>query len=160
MYYFLIGFMGAGKTTYGKQLASQNDWQFIDLDAYIEEKTSKSISQLFEEKGEIPFRQIEADALRLLIHHVSFPPLGAVSPVVVACGGGTPLFHDNHDLMKAIGKTVYLKVKPEILFERLLKEKLKRPLIQNIPDEELLDFITYKLKEREIEYEKADYILT
>ena len=159
MYYFLIGFMGAGKTTFGAQLAQQQGWEFIDLDAYIEKISQISVNQLFAEKGEAIFRQIEADALRMLVNSHSFPPLAAALPCLIACGGGTPLYFDNHAFMKSVGKTIYLKISPEILAERLNKDKEKRPLLQNMTEAELLAFIQQKLQAREEEYEKADVIL-
>ncbi len=152
MYYFLIGFMAAGKTTLGKKIAAEKGWTFVDLDAYIEQKMGISISHIFAEKSEPFFRQIEAETLRSLIAEV-------ISPCIIACGGGTPLFFDNHALMQSVGKSIYLKAKPEMLAERLLQDRDKRPLLANIAAEDLLLFIQKKLMEREAEYEKANEII-
>lgn len=152
MYHFLIGFMGAGKTTLGQKMAAEKAWTFVDLDVYIAQKMGMSVSQIFAENGEPFFRQIEAEALRALLLEIK-------TPCIIACGGGTPLFFDNHILMKSVGKSIYLKVKPEILAKRLLQDREKRPLLADIAAEDLLPFIEKKLAERESEYEKADEIL-
>lgn len=160
MFYFFIGFMGAGKSLLAQQIADAKGWQFIDIDAYIEKMTNMSISKLFEEKGESLFRQIEADCLRNIVNENGFyPPLTAMPPYLIACGGGTPLFFDNHNFMKAIGISIYLKVSPKILAARLQKEKDKRPLLKHLSDDALLPFIEMKLAERATEYEKADIII-
>ena len=152
MYHFLIGFMAAGKTTLGQKMADERGWTFVDLDAYITQKMGMSVSHIFAEKGEPFFRHIEAEALRSLISEVT-------TPCIIACGGGTPLFFDNHALMKSVGKSIYLKVSPEILAKRLLQDRDKRPLLAHLSAENLLPFIREKLAEREKEYEKADEIL-
>ena len=107
---FLIGYMGAGKTTMGKELSKQSGLSFIDLDHFMEGRYRKTVRQLFEEKGEETFRQIEKKAL----HEVA-----DFENVVISTGGGTPCFFDNMAYMNSIGTTVYLKASPQGLSERL-----------------------------------------
>ncbi len=103
---FLTGYMGAGKTTLGKAFAREMNVPFIDLDWYIEERFHKSIRELFTERGEASFRELE----RNMLHEV-----GEFEDVVVSTGGGTPCFFDNMEYMNGCGQTVFLDVHPDIL---------------------------------------------
>lgn len=143
---FLIGYMGAGKTTLGRALAKELGIQFIDLDSYIEERLCKSIAQIFAERGEDGFREIE----RRMLHEV-----GDFEDVVISTGGGTPCFFDNIEYMNRQGATVFLDVPVERLFIRLSIARKKRPLIMNKSDEELRSFIAEQLAKREPHYSKA-----
>ena len=145
---FLIGYMGAGKTTLGRALAAELGVEFIDLDCYIEERFRKTISQIFAEKGEEEFRNIE----RRMLHEV-----GEFENVIISTGGGTPCFFDNIEYMNAQGTTVYLDVPVERLHIRLSIAKGKRPLIKDKNDEELMTFITEQLAKRAPHYSKAQY---
>lgn len=147
---FLIGYMGAGKTTIGKKLSKALALDFIDLDKYIQHTYQKSIHQLFEEKGEEGFRKIEQKAL----HEVA-----DFENVVISCGGGTPCYFDNMEVMKKAGTTVYIQVDPEELTNRLLASKTIRPLIAGKSREELIPFIDSQLRERERYYNKADLVI-
>lgn len=143
---FLIGYMGAGKTTLGRALAKELDIQFIDLDSYIEKRLCKSVSQIFAENGEEGFRDIE----RRMLHEV-----GDFENVVISTGGGTPCFFDNIEYMNRQGATVFLDVPVERLFIRLKIARKKRPLIMEKNDDELRDFITEQLAKRMPYYSKA-----
>ena len=143
---FLIGYMGAGKTTLGRALAKELDIQFIDLDSYIEKRLCKSVSQIFAENGEEGFRDIE----RRMLHEV-----GDFENVVISTGGGTPCFFDNIEYMNRQGATVFLDVPVERLFIRLKIARKKRPLIMEKNDDELRDFITKQLAKRMPYYSKA-----
>lgn len=143
---FLIGYMGAGKTTVGKVLAKLLELSFIDLDYYIEGRYHKTVSQLFAEKGEEAFRIIE----RNLLHEVA-----AFEDVLVSVGGGTPCFFDNMEVMNEMGKTVYLKVSVNELASRLEVCKATRPVLQGRSGEELVRFISGSLEKRESFYQKA-----
>ena len=145
---FLTGYMGAGKTTLGRALAAEMGIPFIDLDHYIEKRHCKTIAQLFAEKGEEGFREIE----RRMLHEV-----GEFEDVIISTGGGTPCFFDNIEYMNAQGTTVYLDVPVERLHIRLSIEKAKRPLIKDKNDEELMAFITEQLAKRAPHYCKAQY---
>lgn len=145
----LIGYMGAGKTTIGKALARQLNVDFCDLDWFIEERYHRTIQQIFDEKGEAGFREIE----RNMLHEVA-----EFENIIISCGGGTPCFFDNIEFMNSKAKTVYLKASPETLFQHLKMGKNERPLLKDKSDEELMQFITSSLAKREPFYSKANYI--
>ena len=147
---YLIGFMGCGKTTFGKKLARKMNVDFIDLDKQIEAHEGKSVSEVFAEKGEAYFRELESSLLQQTI---------SLNHAVISCGGGTPCFHDNMHWMREHGITVYLKVTPEFLFSRLHTRREKRPLIAKLNDEELQAYITTKLEEREEYYQQAQQVI-
>lgn len=143
---FLIGYMGAGKTTLGKAFTRATGLNFIDLDWYMEERFHKTVSQLFAERGEQGFRELE----QRMLHEVA-----EFEDVVISTGGGTPCFFDNMDYMNACGETVFLEVAPEVLFRRLKVAKQQRPLLANKNDEELMHFIREALQKRHPFYAKA-----
>jgi shikimate kinase len=148
---FLIGFMGSGKTHWGRQLAAQLKIPFFDLDDEIEKKENTPVTQIFAEKGEEAFRIKEKETMEELID--------TNGSMVLSCGGGTPCFFNNIERMKKYGLVIWLNTHIEILLERLLKEKTDRPLIRNIADEDMRSFIVRKLNERRIYYEQADVII-
>lgn len=133
----------------GKQLAEQLQWNFIDLDAYLEAKEGKTISQIFEEGGEKLFRQLERDYLTAT---------GDFEKTVIATGGGCPCFFDNMEWMDVNGQTIYLKTSVPILVERLQAETAHRPLLVGKSKAELTAFIEQKLEERKGYYEQAQVI--
>ena len=146
---YLIGYMGTGKTTLGKELAKSFDVQFIDLDHYIQEVEQKTISEIFEEVGEAGFREIENQTLK---------KISTLDNAIIAAGGGTPCFFDNMDYMNETGTTIYLRATPEALCKRLNVCKDKRPLIRDKNEEELHSFVKENLSKREPYYLKADII--
>lgn len=146
---FLIGYMGAGKTTLGKAFSRELGLTFIDLDWYIEERFHKTVQQLFSERGEQGFRELE----QKMLHEVA-----EFEDVVISAGGGTPCFFDNMDYMNACGDTVFLQVKPEVLFHRLKVAKQQRPLLANKSDEELMNFICEALQKRHPFYSQAKFL--
>jgi shikimate kinase len=149
---FLIGYMGSGKTTIGKLVAARLGYGFVDMDAHIEEKQFKSVSQIFAEKGETEFRLLEQKCL----HEVA-----EFEHVVISTGGGAPCFFDNIEFMNAQGITIYLKLTAAELAERLeLIGVSKRPLLANRKGEELRQFIAEGLNKRELFYTKAAYSLS
>ncbi len=145
---FLIGFMGSGKSTVGKQLASLLNYEFIDLDDLIERNEQSTINDIFIMKGEEYFRTKESFYLK---------SLDPIMNAVVATGGGTPCFSDNMKWMNEQGITVYLKTGISVLSARLNKERDHRPLLRSINEQDLPDFITAKLKERERYYLQSKY---
>jgi shikimate kinase len=143
--------MGSGKTTVGEELAQALNYQFIDLDTYIEEKHKKTIKVLFEFKGEEYFRQIENKALR----EVS----AMMGDTVIASGGGTSCFYNSVDFMNKLGITIYLRVEVSELVARLIDSKKDRPLLWGKTKEELNNYIIRVLDERKKYYEKAKIII-
>ncbi len=147
---YIIGFMGSGKSTAGKKIASLLGCTFIDIDRKIEEAAGKSIPEIFSLDGEEHFRKMESEVLK---------GIGTDNLTIVSTGGGTPCHGDNLDYMLATGVTVYLKMTPEQLTYRLLESTSSRPLIKNISDEDLPGFITRVLSVRERWYSQADIII-
>ncbi len=140
---YLIGYMGAGKTTLGKALAKAMELTFIDLDNFIEEQQHKTISEIFAEIGETGFRRVEHEALL---------QVSQFEQVVISLGGGTPCFYENMEVINRSGISIYLKPSEEVLLRRLIKGKHKRPIIADKSDEELRLFIRENLAKREPYY--------
>lgn len=145
---FLTGYMGAGKTTLGKAFARELKVSFIDLDWYIEERFHKSIPQLFAERGEDGFRELE----RSMLHEA-----GEFEDVIISTGGGTPCFFDNMEYMNRQGQTVFLDVDTDVLFRRLRVATQQRPILQGKTDDELRAFIGEALERRMPHYAQARY---
>jgi shikimate kinase len=147
---FLIGFMGSGKSTAGKKLASRLKWKFIDLDEKIEKMTGMKIRDIFSDRGEAFFRATESEALH---------GMASESNAVISTGGGTPCFGDNMNFMLRTGLTVYLRMTPDKLKSRLADSSDHRPLLKDIGKEDLEEYIATKLSEREKWYSKAEIIV-
>ena len=149
----LLGYMGCGKTKVGKKLSKKIGARFIDLDAEIEHFYSKSISQIFDDLGEIEFRKIERKVLLKILNNSDFH--------VLSLGGGTPCYFDNMELInKKTNLTFFLNLESKVLVERLFSRKSKRPLISSVDNEkEMLNFINKHLFERNIFYMKAKHII-
>ncbi|MEE9407433.1 MAG: shikimate kinase [Polaribacter sp.] len=149
----LLGYMASGKSTIGKKLAKKLYLNFIDLDNYIEDKEKMTISTIFKVKGEIYFRLIEHKYLKEI--------LNSDEKCVLSLGGGTPCYANNMELInnsKAI--SIYLKTSIKTLVERLLNEKSKRPLVANLEDEKITEFVAKHLFERRFYYEQAKFLLS
>ena len=131
----LIGFMGSGKTAVGKALAEKLNKEFVELDAMIEQKAGKSIPEIFQQDGEIAFRELEIEVTR---------EISSQKNLVIACGGGVVLNKINIDRLKQEAVIVYLTASPDIILKRTLGGGETRPLL-NVPDKaaeirELLKF--------------------
>ena len=146
---FLIGYMGSGKTTVGRALARRYGIEHIDLDWRIEQRFCTKIADMFAEIGEEGFRRRE----RNMLHEVM-----GMEDVVVSVGGGTPCFFDNMERMNASGQTIYLQCDVDVLVERIMRSQNKRPIVANKTKEELIDFVSKHLAERESFYLKAQSI--
>ena len=144
----LLGYMASGKSTIGKEISKKLYMNFIDLDDYISEHEKMSISEIFKAKGEIYFRRIESIYLsELLTSEENF---------VLSLGGGTPCYGNNMNLiLHADAKAVYIKASIKTLVARLIKEKHRRPLVANLEDEKITEFVAKHLFERRFFYEQA-----
>ncbi|MFI1770834.1 shikimate kinase [Thalassobellus citreus] len=151
----LIGYMASGKSTLGKILAEKLNYEFVDLDDYIEEIEKMTVSEIFKAKGEIYFRKQEAFYLNEM--------LDAKNNIILSVGGGTPCFGVNMEMIlnsKNV-KSIYLKASLPKLVKKLMKKKAKRPLIAHIESEEALtEFIGKHLFERSQYYSQAEFTIT
>lgn len=146
----LVGYMGSGKTTVGKLLAKELNFEFVDLDVYIETRLNQKISDLFATKGELYFRKKESELLNEL--------LDDNRDLVIALGGGTPCYGVNMDtILQKTDLVFYLKLSIASLIERLHKEKVHRPLIAHLKDEDLPEFIGKHIFERGVFYSRAHF---
>jgi shikimate kinase len=143
---YIIGFMGAGKSTVGKILAQKLNYDFVDLDSDIEREQGTRISEIFEKQGEKYFRDAETEILRKISEH---------SNQIISTGGGIVIKDENWEIMKNSGTTVYLKASIETLFGRV-KHKTTRPLLNvENPFEKARELFS----SRESLYEKSDIVL-
>lgn len=139
----LIGFMGSGKSSVGKELSKKTGYKLLDSDTCIEEKKKKSINEIFKDDGEQAFRDMESEFLKALaLSEESF---------ILSTGGGMPCFNDNAKLIKEIGKSFYLMASPDSIMERL-KNDTSRPLLR---DGNRYEKINSLLSKREEYYKKA-----
>lgn len=143
--------MGSGKTHWGKQVAQRLHLPFYDLDEVIIEAEHRTIPEIFSESGEEYFRSKEKDTLERLADENT--------NMILSCGGGTPCFFNNIEFMKKYGTVVWLNTHVDVLLHRLMKERLQRPLLKDIKDEDLKHYIIRKLNERRMYYEQADVII-
>ena len=147
----LLGYMASGKSSVGKKVAEMLSVPFVDLDILISEKEKLSIQDIFKNKGEIYFRKKEIEYLNdFLIEKDNF---------ILAVGGGTPCYGDNMDLINNNSKSIYLKSSIQSIYNKLTnkKNKHKRPLISEINNKDLKEFIAKHLFERSPFYEQAHY---
>ncbi len=142
---FLVGMMGAGKTSLGKALAKQTSLPFFDTDSYIKVQTGQSIPEIFSTKGEAAFRKMEEECFYTLTSKAQW----------IATGGGFPCFNDLMAKMKQLGTVVYLKMTPEELNKRI-QSVANRPLLQT---SQPINELTRLLIERAEIYETADFVI-
>ena len=150
MLIFIIGYMAAGKTVFGRRLANELNYRFLDLDELIEERHACSISDYFLEFGEESFRHIERATLLELLNDEN---------TVIATGGGTPCYLDNMSRMNEAGLTLFLDTKPEVIIQRLRIERTLRPLLNAVADDQLSDYINMHYSERRKCYEQSKKLL-
>lgn len=147
---YIIGLPGVGKTTLGKELATQLGLPFVDLDSYIEEIQDQTIPAIFKEGGESAFRNVEAHALK------SFSQLN--NSFVMACGGGTPCYNSSMDFMNRNGITIYYTKKTANIITQLQNDATERPLLKNSTPADLLSNLNKLLNKRAPYYLKANII--
>ena len=146
---FIIGFMGSGKTTWGRKLARKTGWDFIDLDEQIVNQIGMPIADYFSTHGETKFRELESQALKSLPYD---------KPAIISTGGGTPCYFDNMAWMNQTGITIYFQLTPKALWSRLIQTDItSRPALKGLSDDALLYHITSKLEEREPYYLQATH---
>ncbi|MGP1446067.1 MAG: shikimate kinase [Candidatus Limimorpha sp.] len=143
---FILGYMGAGKTTIARRLAQRLGWRFFDTDKMVEESTGLSIDEYFKKNGEGAFRQLETKVLQCTAE---------LDHVVVSTGGGTPCFNQNMDWMNKHGFTVFVQVSAESAVSRLLSSKNRRPLLENKSREELMAYVKQHYTSRLPFYQQA-----
>lgn len=148
----LLGYMGCGKSTIAMSLSRKTSIPYLDLDHYIEEKVNLSIKSLFEKHGEVYFRKLENETL--------IEVLEQPNDRIIGLGGGTPCYANNHELLqKPDVVAVYLKASIDTLFERLSKNRKKRPVIAHLNDDELKEFIAKHLFDRSYYYNQAHHVV-
>jgi len=145
---YILGMMGAGKTTQGKKIAQHLGYAFIDLDKEIEKHLDKSISKIFEEDGEELFRKTESEIVQSIQNE----------KVVIATGGGTPCYYNNMQYINEHGVSIYLKAKAGLILQRITRYPHKRPLLKGLNNDEIRAFIEQKIAEREPIYMLSDYV--
>lgn len=146
---FLIGFMASGKSSLGSKIARQFNMDFLDLDEAISVREGHSINELFLKHGEEVFRKIESDVLKEI----------DLENKVIATGGGTPIFGDNMLYMKNNGAVAYLVVPTSVIIGRLRQNREERPLVKDLSDAELTEFVEKTLEQRKIIYSQADILI-
>ena len=145
----LVGYMGSGKSHISKILSDRINFKLIDLDKEISRRNKLTIPEIFEKKGEIYFRKLERETLEEL--------LATEENLVLSLGGGTPAYYNNMEIINHNSKSIFLRASISTLAERISKQKEKRPLIANISDEDLPEFIAKHLFERNEFYSKAQF---
>lgn len=142
--------MLCGKSTTGKRLAKKLGYDFADTDKMIENKYRLSVEKIFEKYGEQTFRLLEKEILE---------EVKSLDNIVIATGGGLPCFGNNMRTLKQMGRTIYLKMSAKSIIARHKHSKRPRPLLKGKDDEQLLDFVSKSLEEREFFYQQADIII-
>ena len=143
---YIVGYMGAGKTTAAKRIASRLGWDVADTDAMFEEKYRISVHDFFDKYDEPLFRKLESQVLKSTEN---------MEHTVVSTGGGLACFFDNMEWMNAHGLTVFMRISPEAAADRILHSKRKRPLTENKTEAELADYIRQHYADRLPYYEQA-----
>ena len=144
-----LGYMASGKSAVASDFSTLLNLEFIDLDAYIEKQEGASISEIFASKGEVYFRKKE--------NHYLIDLLDQDRSFILSVGGGTPCFTGNMKIIQEKAISVYLKASIQTIYKRIVNEKSKRPLVAEIPDQDLEEFIAKHLFERAPYYKKASY---
>ena len=144
----LLGYMASGKSTIGREISKKLDMKFIDLDDYISKREKRSISEIFKVEGEIYFRKIESSYLGEI--------LNSKDSFILSLGGGTPCYSNNMELiLNSEASSIYIKADIKTLASRLTAEKNKRPLVADLEDDKLIEFVAKHLFERRFFYEQA-----
>ncbi len=149
----LTGYMGSGKTTVARFLSEETGWPMVDLDNLIEKRAGMAVTDIFSSKGELWFRKMEHAVLQEL--------LSSESNLILATGGGTPCYFNNHELLNAEGtESVYLLTPIPAILERLENETAQRPLLAGLSPGERTEFIAKHLFDRSFYYNQAKHVIT
>jgi len=146
---YLVGLMGVGKSTLALELGSRLGLPFHDLDSAIAQQTGRAVPDIIRQDGEAAFRELERDVLRHFLKE---------NTGIVACGGGTPCFHDNMTAMRKAGTVVHLHIRPDRLAQRLAAQRGDRPLLNGIPDDGMERELKRLLDQREPFYRQAHIV--
>ncbi|WP_312077348.1 shikimate kinase [Chryseobacterium sp.] len=148
----LVGYMGSGKSHISKILSDKINFKLLDLDKEISRRVKMTIPEIFEKKGEIYFRKTEREVLEEI--------LATEENIVLSLGGGTPVYYNNMEIINLSSKSIFLRANISTLVERLSKQKDKRPLVANIAEEDLPEFIAKHLFERNVYYSKSQFTIS
>lgn len=148
----LLGYMGSGKSHISKILSKKINFSLIDLDQKISEQEGLSIPDIFKNKGELYFRKLE----KRILEEILFTN----DNLVLSVGGGTPVYYQNIDTLNQYSETIFLRASVGTLVERLKKQQQKRPLIANISEDDLPEFIAKHLFERNPFYSQAKHMVS
>ncbi len=144
--------MGSGKSVIAKKLAEELHILSVELDILIENKSKMSIEKIFSTKGELYFRKLE--------HELFLEKMESNESFVLSTGGGTPCYYNNHELLKSDNCiSIYLKASVSTLYDRLKNEKINRPLLVSLKNEELKDYIAKHLFDRSYYYHQAKFVI-
>jgi len=147
----LIGYRGAGKSSVGRRLATQQGKLFVDTDAIVQERAGRSIRQIFEDQGERVFREHEARAVQAACMHEN---------AVISVGGGAVMNPDNAARLKSAGRIVWLRATAEVLWQRISGDEASGPQRPRLTPKGGLTEVVHKLAEREPVYESlADHVV-
>ena len=143
---YLVGYMGAGKTTAAKRLASRLGWEVVDTDALFEEKYRISVDDFFQKYDEPLYRKLESEILK---------STEGRDNIVISTGGGTACYFDNMEWMNQHGLTVFMQISPKAAVDRVLHSHHKRPLVRGKSEKELMEFVSQHYAARLPFYEQA-----
>ena len=143
---YIVGYMGAGKTTTARRLANQLGWEVVDTDDMFEVKYKISVCDFFHKYDEPLYRKLESEVLKETEN---------LENVVISTGGGTACYFDNMEWMNRHGLTVFLRISEKAVVDRLLHAKRKRPLAVGKSEEELAEFVAQHYTSRLSFYEQA-----
>ena len=143
---YLVGYMGAGKTTAARRLAQRLGWEVADTDDLFEAKYKISVCDFFNKYDEPLYRKLESEVLK---------ETEKLENVVISTGGGTACYFDNMDWMNQHGLTVFMRISPAAAVDRVLHSRHKRPLARGKTEAELMEFVSQHYAARMPFYERA-----
>jgi|688.fasta_scaffold19310_8 shikimate kinase len=149
----LIGYMASGKSTISNYIGDKMAFETADTDLLIEKKVGLPISEIFDNYGELYFRKLESQIFNELLNQNK--------TLVIATGGGLPCYFNNHQCLQSENVlSIYLKLQPQTLVNRLIADRINRPIVAQIGEDNLLEFVSKHLFERSFYYLQAKHIIT